>query len=518
MAVLKESSSNVQSNRPAGDKDNSASRNDRQTTVLDKVDSLTVSRNLDMQNSFDQDSGAKWSDTESTASSETSSGSSSPSTYHPRYRRIPSQASSISLSVPSAESSAFPSRATSLTNISIVSDELSLGPPVENESSLTGLGVQNLDPSFTDPAKTFGIQFEEQAPRSGSSDESEPSSVQAKATADEDTHECLTDVEQQGNVNSEEQGGSVDVEETQPEEQEKDDDPWNSIPNFGTSNRKKWSDLTTCGKIKRVLLDYICKPLAAFTCLYFFIVALDLMGDAFTLIGGSAAGAALSDSTLLENPIVGLMIGMLVTVLLQSSSGTTSIIVSMVAADIIQVQEAIPMVMGANLGTSVTNTIVAGGQAGDRETFRLSFAGATVHDCFNWLAVLILLPLECVSGYLYHLTSAIVDSSNLHQISGTNKMSITSPIVDLIIQLDMSVLEKVALGELEPGEESLVDRWCIVGAEYNGTVFYEYDELVADYYADYNTTATVITDRCNFLFAYCDLPDEVIGAIIWCSL
>ena len=56
------------------------------------------------------------------------------------------------------------------------------------------------------------------------------------------------------------------------------------------------------------------------------------------------------------------------------------------------------MVMGANIGTSVTNTIVAMGQSLDRNEFRRAFAGATVHDMFNWLSVIILLPIEWISG------------------------------------------------------------------------------------------------------------------------
>ena len=54
--------------------------------------------------------------------------------------------------------------------------------------------------------------------------------------------------------------------------------------------------------------------------------------------------------------------------------------------------------MGANIGTSVTNTIVAMTETANRKSFRLAFAGATVHDMFNWLAVLVLLPLECATG------------------------------------------------------------------------------------------------------------------------
>ena len=56
------------------------------------------------------------------------------------------------------------------------------------------------------------------------------------------------------------------------------------------------------------------------------------------------------------------------------------------------------MTMGANIGTSVTNTIVAIGQIADKNQFRRAFAGATVHDMFNLLCVVILLPLEVITG------------------------------------------------------------------------------------------------------------------------
>lgn len=69
--------------------------------------------------------------------------------------------------------------------------------------------------------------------------------------------------------------------------------------------------------------------------------------------------------------------------------------------------------MGANIGTSVTNTIVSIGQIADKEQYRRAFAGATVHDMFNLLSVLILLPLELASRYLFRLTEKIIDSLKL---------------------------------------------------------------------------------------------------------
>ena len=65
---------------------------------------------------------------------------------------------------------------------------------------------------------------------------------------------------------------------------------------------------------------------------------------------------------------------------------------------VLPVRPAIFIVMGANIGTSVTNTIVALGQSMDRNEFRKAFAGATVHDMFNWLSVFIILPIEWITG------------------------------------------------------------------------------------------------------------------------
>lgn len=95
-----------------------------------------------------------------------------------------------------------------------------------------------------------------------------------------------------------------------------------------------------------------------------------------------------------RNPIVGLMIGMLTTCLLQSSSTTTTLIVGVVASGAVDVQMAVPMVMGANIGTTITNTLVSMGSITRSDEFKRSFAAANIHDVFNLLAVIVLLPLE----------------------------------------------------------------------------------------------------------------------------
>lgn len=98
---------------------------------------------------------------------------------------------------------------------------------------------------------------------------------------------------------------------------------------------------------------------------------------------------------------------------------------------------AIPMVMGANIGTSVTNTIVSLTQSNNREKFRKAFCGATVLYVFNWLSVIILIPIEIAFRYLYHLTSAIV--TRLHSTESGKKKDllkiITRPFIELVVQL-----------------------------------------------------------------------------------
>jgi sodium-dependent phosphate cotransporter len=125
--------------------------------------------------------------------------------------------------------------------------------------------------------------------------------------------------------------------------------------------------------------------------LYVFFVSIDLMSTAFKLAGEGFANQLLSTA---ENPVAGMLIGFLATALVQSSSSTTSIIVGLVAAGSLDLQMAVPMVMGANIGTTVTNTIVSIGHVTRRKEFQQAFAAAIVHDFFNVLAVMVLLPVE----------------------------------------------------------------------------------------------------------------------------
>jgi sodium-dependent phosphate cotransporter len=149
--------------------------------------------------------------------------------------------------------------------------------------------------------------------------------------------------------------------------------------------------------MNRDRLILIGKLVGIVACLYFFIVGINGMSHAFKLFGKEFANNILKTTS---SPFVGLFIGILATAVVQSSSTTTSVIVGMVAAGAITIDGAIPMVMGANIGTTITNLLVSLGHIARTQEFRRAFAAATVHDVFNWLTVIILFPLELMTGYL----------------------------------------------------------------------------------------------------------------------
>ena len=177
-----------------------------------------------------------------------------------------------------------------------------------------------------------------------------------------------------------------------------------------SSDAKKWNEMDGGEKAKKAatVIFQICVIIGS---LYCFICSLSFLANGFRLVAGRQAGELFRNSEIFNNPIAGMLVGVLVTVLVQSSSTSTSIVITMVAADLFTVRQAISLIMGANIGTSVTSTIVALGQAGDRSEFRRAFAAATVHDMFNFLTVVVILPLEAATGYLNAISGAIINST-----------------------------------------------------------------------------------------------------------
>jgi sodium-dependent phosphate cotransporter len=169
--------------------------------------------------------------------------------------------------------------------------------------------------------------------------------------------------------------------------------------------------------------------------LYVFFVSITLMGASFKFFGEDFAERLLSTTA---NPFVGLFIGVFATSLVQSSSTTTSMTVALVAGGALDVTSAIPIIMGANIGTSVTNTLVSVGHMSRPDEFKRAFAAATVHDFFNLMAVLVLFPLQLATNFLGRTASFA--TTVLGEAGG---MKLTSPL-KAMVKPSVELIERLA--------------------------------------------------------------------------
>ncbi|MGO1593719.1 MAG: hypothetical protein ACTHW1_05485 [Ancrocorticia sp.] len=185
--------------------------------------------------------------------------------------------------------------------------------------------------------------------------------------------------------------------------------------------------------------------------IYVMITAVSVIGSGFKTATGDQAEQLFSFAS---NPIIGLVIGIVATALTQSSSTTTSIVVGMVAGGL-PIEAAIPMLMGANVGTTMTSTLVSLGAAGNREQFRRAFSAASVHDMYNILSVVIFLPLEMAFGVLEHASqwfASVTTGSDGGVVAtvftsfGSGVTAVTSPGANLIEHVALAVLPSVAAG------------------------------------------------------------------------
>ena len=140
--------------------------------------------------------------------------------------------------------------------------------------------------------------------------------------------------------------------------------------------------------------------------LFFFLVGVKALETGISTFGSDFVDQVFSS---VASPVAGLAAGVLATVLVQSSSVTTATIVGLVGSGILPVETAVPMVMGANIGTTVTNTLASLGHIRQGAYFQRAFAAATIHDYFNLLAVALLLPFEVGFGLISNIANGIAD-------------------------------------------------------------------------------------------------------------
>lgn len=178
---------------------------------------------------------------------------------------------------------------------------------------------------------------------------------------------------------------------------------------------------------------------------YCILLAVAVIGDGFRLATKEHAESLFAFAA---NPLAGLVIGMVCTALIQSSSTVSSIIVAMVAGGL-PIGIAIPMIMGANIGTSITNTIVSLGHISAKKDFQRAFNAATIHDFFNIVCVLIFLPLEMMFSLLEKLSAwvmSFIGAGGAVSGGGFNPIKVVIKPVSQGIQSVLSGLPDIASG------------------------------------------------------------------------
>ncbi len=154
--------------------------------------------------------------------------------------------------------------------------------------------------------------------------------------------------------------------------------------------------------------------------LYFFLVSIKLLEKGIKTLGAEYTDQLFQS---VSSPFAGLLVGTLATVLVQSSSVTTATIVGLVGSGFLNLEYAIPMVMGANIGTTVTNTLVSFGHVRREQEFKRAFAASTMHDFFNLMAVLALFPLQLATGFLTKMSIYATDAIIATGFTATNPNS-----------------------------------------------------------------------------------------------
>lgn len=150
-----------------------------------------------------------------------------------------------------------------------------------------------------------------------------------------------------------------------------------------------------------------------------FLFSIDLVISALSNAVGFINQNLLSSAL---DPFVGLFLGLLVTAIIQSSSTTTTMVVALVASGTISLQEAVPVIMGANIGTTLTSTIVALGFISNKRTFRRAVAVGTMHDFYNIILVIILFPLEYRYGVLSNASIFFCDLIFGNELPANHKL------------------------------------------------------------------------------------------------
>jgi sodium-dependent phosphate cotransporter len=239
------------------------------------------------------------------------------------------------------------------------------------------------------------------------------------------------------------------------------------------------------------------KLFAIFSTLYFFMWSSSLLSQAFNLASYHYAGHFIRTSGFLQNPLIGLMVGVITTVVFQSSGAVTSVLVTIVGSGVLNVRQSIPIIMGANLGTSVTNTVVSLIVYRKKQNFEIAMTAGIVHDMYNMMSVVFMLPLELLFHPLEYCSSWMLNlfgTGARTEIGDLQFLSyLVKPLVNLFIMIDNEKTINLDPNVIVPSDVSLIKRCCNEERRGNEIICHE---------------------RCKSLFSYIELSDNVVCILL----
>ena len=267
-----------------------------------------------------------------------------------------------------------------------------------------------------------------------------------------------------------------------------------------------WNEYTRKEKVVFVVLTVV-KSIVAILCLYLFLLSLNFMTLGFNMVTYYALQAGEVIGFLLSNPFACLAVGVVVTALMQNATATSSIAIILVGAGIIpSVKSSVPIIMGANIGTCITNSFIALTVGDDPHVFKKAFSAAVLNDGFNLLTTLVILPIEILSDFIYLTADAITNAlplSNPDALASANFIGfIVNPVCNLFVVLNSTALNLLSSGDrsikevalrccLEGNTTVLVNQSVNVDVNTTNSTFAPYFELV-------NQTQTVCIQECKY--------------------
>ena len=133
-----------------------------------------------------------------------------------------------------------------------------------------------------------------------------------------------------------------------------------------------------------------------------FLLGMKNMSEGMQAVAGSSLRRLIGTAT--NNRFMATTVGAVVTCIVQSSSITTSLLVPMIAAGILSIEAAFPIVIGANIGTTGT-AILASFATGNPSAIVIAF----VHFLFNLIGVLVIYPIKPFRTIPINLAKALGD-------------------------------------------------------------------------------------------------------------